>query len=326
MGESTRRSSTANTTRSKRSANRAPPAHQMGVERPGYHRRIIAEHPAAPGPQHQLPVAAHGRDLQHPLGARGEPPRHLGHPVRGSPGDHSGVRRGRREEADLVRLRQQPAPVVAEHRDAGGVDDPVAVERARIGAVRRVELRHRPQTRVERRGPAQRLLLCLRAVQIAASGVARGGEIEHGDRLPGPPERQPARGFHAALRGHLERRGAVPRPGCRGLHRLRPVQRGPRRGPGDPLGEPHRAAPGRRIAARRDDALGLLGDAPQSRTHVRSSVMVRRGYEIRSSSRDRINRPTVQLPAAHGESPHDVRNGGKCAACWRCGVSDPPGV
>lgn len=122
---------------------------------------------------------------------------------------------------------------------------------------------------VERGGPAEGLLLGLGAVQIAAAGVAGGGEVEDGHR-GGVGPRQPVGGFQAALARDLDGglAGRAHRAGLRCAHRVGAVQAG--RGPcGRHLvRDGHLAAGGRAIVPGRDDVLGLTCDSSQARAHA----------------------------------------------------------
>ena len=113
------RSSTPKTTCSKWPANR-PPAGEQGLEGARDLRGVVAEDPAAPGAEHQPPVAVRGGRLQDPLGPDGEGGRDSARPFRGAAArSRPAFGRGRGQEADGVRLVEQPAAVVAEDRDAG---------------------------------------------------------------------------------------------------------------------------------------------------------------------------------------------------------------
>ncbi len=210
-------------------------------------------------------MAVGGGRLQHPLGAHGEGVRQFGDPFGCRAPDHARVGRRGREEGDGAGLVEQPAAVVAEDGDGGRVDDPVAVEGVAVGAVVLVELAGPEQAGVQRGGPAQGLLLRLRAVQVAAPRVAGGGEVQGGHVAA-----EPAGGLEGALAGDLEDRrhrgGGRDRDGARAV-RARGLA-------GRRDGRRERDLPAVRgaVRARRDDPLGLLCDGAQARAHGATPV------------------------------------------------------
>lgn len=108
----------------------------------------------------------------------------------------------------------------------------------------------------------------LGAVEIAAAGIAGRGEVQHG-HVPA----EPAGGLQAAFARDLDPRRLCPRHPIGGYrHRFRPVQeRALARRP--QFRRDADLAPVRRaVGARRDDLLGLLGDAAQARAHGATPV------------------------------------------------------
>ncbi len=245
----------------------------------------------------------HGR-LQHPLGARGQGGRQFGGAFRGRAQHHARVRRGGGQESGRVRLAEQAAAVVPEDGDARGVDDAVRVERVAVGAVVVVELARPQQAGVQRGAPAQGLLLGLGAVQVAAAGIAGGGEVEHGDLAAEPPG-----GLQAALAGDFE--SGPHRDGNARGHGLRPVHPRALAGPFDRRADRHLAAVGRAVAPGRHDLLGLPGEIPQARAHGATPVdalTTRRAVSLVVLMRESwvmlvVRRNGVLLSADAGESP-----------------------
>ncbi|CAM5656866.1 hypothetical protein SCALM49S_09657 [Streptomyces californicus] len=134
---------------------------------------------------------------------------------------------------------------------------------------------------MERRSPAQGFLLGLRAVEVAAAGIAGRGEVEDGDpagRLTGHPA---GRG-QTALAGDLEARDAVGVQG-RDVHRVRAVEPGPGQGGGHGAFDGHLLACRVAVPAGRDGLFRGARDAAQPCAHVRSPVWCIRGM-VRGNS------------------------------------------
>lgn len=118
-------------------------------ERVGHDRGVVAEHPAPPRTEHEAAMPVRRGDLEDPPGPPGEYGWYVAGVVRLAAYDRPEVGRGCGQQRGGVRLVEQVAMVVAEHRHVGGVDEPVAVAQVPLGAVEGVELGRGPQTCVQ---------------------------------------------------------------------------------------------------------------------------------------------------------------------------------
>jgi hypothetical protein len=152
---------------------------QQGMEGGGDDGRIVSEHAAAPGAEHQPPVSVRGGNLKYPPGPRAQHARHGVRGLRLAGPDRGQVGCGGGEEGARIRARQQRAVLVAEYRDTGRVDDPVAVAQIVQAAVEVIELRRGLLARVERGGAGDALLLCVRAGQNPPPGLLAEAKTRH---------------------------------------------------------------------------------------------------------------------------------------------------